>query len=65
MQEINLQPLFDYLETFKAEIRSEIADLKNRVTSLENSMDRLTKIVTDLRDEMIVMNHRVEKLEMR
>lgn len=65
MQEINLQPLFDYLETFKAEMLDKFNSLENRVSALENSMDRLTKIVTDLRDEMVVMNHRVEKLEMR
>jgi hypothetical protein len=63
MTEMSLQPIFDYLNGFKAEIKADIGDLKIRVGNLENSTDRLTKIVTTLRDEFTVVNYRVEKLE--
>jgi len=63
MQEINLEPLFEYLGDFKAEIKAEVANLAVRVGGVENSVDNLTKEVKDFREEFIVMNYRVGKLE--
>jgi uncharacterized coiled-coil protein SlyX len=63
MTEINLQPIFDYLDEFKAEIKARFNELERRVSNLENSVDRLTKIVTTMQDEFTVINHRVDRLE--
>ncbi len=63
MQEVNFEPLYEYLGERFGEIDGRFDSLERRVCNLESQMDRTNKILSDVRDEMVVVNHRLDKLE--
>ncbi len=63
MSDINLKPVFDYLDEMKAEMQSEFKNVKEDIRVLQVSVDNLTKMVKDFRDEHIVLHRRLEVLE--
>jgi archaellum component FlaC len=62
-QEINFQPIFDYIDEKHSEITERFDRLENRVDKLQESVDSLAKIVKDFRDEHIILHRRLETLE--
>jgi hypothetical protein len=63
MPDNNLQPLFDYMDEMKAELKADIGRLDKKVDHLQATVDSLAKLVKDFRDEHIVMHRRLELLE--
>ncbi len=62
-QPINFQPIFDYIDAKHSEVTERFDSLENRVDKLQTSVDSLTKMVKDFRDEHIVLHRRMEVLE--
>ena len=63
MSDINLQSVFEYLDTMKAELKADILHVDAKVDTVQTSVDGLTKMVKDFQDEYIVMRKRLEVLE--
>jgi archaellum component FlaC len=58
----NLQPIFDYFDAFEGRVNLRFEKLDNKVDTLQTSVDNLTKIVQDFRDEHIILRRQFELL---
>lgn len=63
MSEVNLKPVFTYLDDMKAELKADIAIVNQKVDTLQTSVDGLAKMVKTFQEEHIIMRKRVETLE--
>ncbi len=58
----NLQSIFKYLDEFKGEVLGRLDKVESKVDTLQTSVDNLTKIVQDFRDEHIILRRQFELL---
>ncbi len=58
----NLQPIFEYLDAIEERSTQRFEKLENKVDALQTSMDNLTKLVQDFRDEHIILRRQFEIL---
>ena len=63
MDNINFQPVFEYMDEKFDEVKQDIAEVKQDVRQLKISVDGIVKIVKNHSEEIVVINHRLDKLE--
>jgi regulator of replication initiation timing len=63
MLETDFKPLFEYFDGMKSEITDRLDNMEKKVDVLQTSVDNLTKMVKDFRDEHIILHRRLETLE--
>ncbi|OGE81701.1 MAG: hypothetical protein A3H72_03970 [Candidatus Doudnabacteria bacterium RIFCSPLOWO2_02_FULL_48_8] len=63
MSDINFKPLFEYLDDMKAELKADIAEVKESNAQILTNLDGLTKMVKTFQEEHIIMRKRLEVLE--
>jgi archaellum component FlaC len=63
MSDINLKPLFEYLDEKFTKNDERFDKIENDIQELRAAVDRLAKMVQDFRDEHIVIHKRLEVLE--
>ncbi len=63
MADINWKPLFTYLDEIKADLKADIAEVKESNTQILTSIDGLAKMVKTFQEEHIIMRKRLETLE--
>ena len=64
MADINFQPVFDYIDNVKKELRDElIADVRQEMNEVKTSISNLSQQVKKYHEEMLVSGHRIDRLE--
>lgn len=68
MSKINFQPVFEYIDKTKIDLKTElideiVAEFHSRFDGVTNLIDSLSKDVKDYHDESRIMSYRIERLE--
>lgn len=64
MQNINFQPVFDYIDHSKEELKEEIlTEFNGKLSNINTSIANLATEVRDLKEEVSISNHRLDRAE--
>jgi len=63
MPETNFQPIFEYMDERFKDVRDDISKVRKDVRQLKVSVDSVIRTVKNHTEEIIVINHRLDKLE--
>ena len=63
MPETNFKPVFEYFDNQFHDLSGHINRVESKVDKLQTSMDGLSTIVKKHEEEIVVINHRLDKLE--
>ncbi len=63
MDQINFQPLFEYLDEKFGAVDERFDHVEERLENLETSADNVSKEMKETREELRVSNHRHDKTE--
>ena len=64
MSDVNFQPVFDYIDQAKNEIKEDIlTEVKAELGDVKTSIANLSSQVQKYHEEMLVSGHRIDRLE--
>lgn len=64
MQEINFQPVFDYIDQNSVVLKEEILSAVDlRLVEIRTDIANLSGQMKDFREEMLISSHRTDRLE--
>lgn len=64
MTDINFQPIFDYIDKSKAELKEEImSEVRTELGEVKTAAANLSSQVQKYHEEMLVSGHRIDRLE--
>ena len=63
MSEDEFTKLFKYMEEFRKEVTGEFKVVDEKFDAVHSKLDGLAKLITDYHQEMLMLAHKVDRLE--
>ncbi len=63
MSQDEFTKLFKYMQEFRKEVNERFEHVDKRFDHVQGQIDGLTKLITDYNQEMLMLAHKVDRLE--